>query len=217
MNKENCTDSNNISTKRVMWVLGLFIVTVVGFYFVNFNLDFLENGAWLGVFKNISNDTGDWGTFGDYIGGLLNPAIAAFAFYLIAKTYELQKKELEATRRLLKISTDAQEQQIELAALTALLSSNLTRIDILKVEQQRLLYEVLPENPTKLTNLENIDINSMTIAQAKGLAIEVYANDKEYVKSATEKIIDIKYNIKNLTGKNSDYEKKIKNFCNEKS
>lgn len=52
------------------------------FYFANFNDQF-------------SSNNGDWGTFGDYIGGILNPIIAAFAFYLIAKSYELQKIELK--------------------------------------------------------------------------------------------------------------------------
>jgi large-conductance mechanosensitive channel len=72
-------DSNNINTKQVIKVIGFIVLGVVGFYFANFHNGF-------------STINGDWGTFGDYIGGILNPVIAAFAFYLIAKTYELQKK-----------------------------------------------------------------------------------------------------------------------------
>jgi hypothetical protein len=105
---------------------------VVSFYFVNFHNGF-------------SKINGDWGTFGDYVGGILNPVIASFAFYLIAKTYELQKTELKATRGLLEVSTDAQKKQIELAALTALLNSNLTRISLLESEKISLLQGTLPE------------------------------------------------------------------------
>ena len=96
--------------------IGIFLL-VVGFYFFNFNFHLLKNENWRTFLK--SENTGSWGTFGDYVGGILNPVIAAFAFYLIAKTYELQKTELEETRKLLKVSTDAQNKQIKLAALTA--------------------------------------------------------------------------------------------------
>ncbi len=54
---------------------------------------------------------------------------------MIAKTYELQKRELEATRSLLEVSTDAQKNQIKLAALTALLNSNLTKVGLLESEK----------------------------------------------------------------------------------
>ncbi|MDD5277419.1 MAG: hypothetical protein PHR16_15230 [Methylovulum sp.] len=119
-------DSNNLNTKWFVIVLCLIALTILGFYFGNFH-------------GGLSSDNGVWGTFGDYVGGILNPLIAAFAFYLIARTYELQKNELEATRNLLKISTDAQKDQIKLAALTALLNSNLTRIGMIESEKAILL------------------------------------------------------------------------------
>jgi large-conductance mechanosensitive channel len=127
-------ESNGINTKWVLLTLISVVLIVIVFYFVNFNSHLLKGQAWWGIFQNFSNNTGTWGAFGDYVGGILNPVIAAFAFYLIAKTYELQKRELEATRSLLEVSTDAQQSQIKLAALTALLNSNLTRIGTLKAE-----------------------------------------------------------------------------------
>lgn len=83
----NKLHSNDISTKKVITIIGFIVFVVVVFYFANFH-----NG--------LSKTNADWGAFGDYVGGILNPVIAAFAFYLIAKTYELQKREL-------KLSTDA--------------------------------------------------------------------------------------------------------------
>ena len=128
------SNSSNIKTGWVLAILIGIVLLVVGFYFFNFNSQILKNEDWSDIFKNLSKETGSWGTFGDYVGGILNPVIAAFAFYLIAKTYELQKRELESTRSLLEVSTDAQNKQIKLAALTALLNSNLMRIDTLKAE-----------------------------------------------------------------------------------
>lgn len=124
-NETTDADSNNINTKQVINVICLIVLVVSVFYFANFH-----NG--------LSEKNEVWRTFGDYFGGIVNPVIAAFAFYLIAKTYELQKRELEATRSLLEVSTDAQKNQIKLAALTALLNSNLMRIDRINLDLDRI-------------------------------------------------------------------------------
>lgn len=81
-----------INTKWFVLVICLIVIAVFGCYLFNFN-------------DQISDKNEVWGTFGDYVGGILNPVIAAFAFYLITKTYELQKIELEESRKLLEIST----------------------------------------------------------------------------------------------------------------
>ncbi|ESS73927.1 hypothetical protein MGMO_8c00640 [Methyloglobulus morosus KoM1] len=93
-NKENKSLTSAVDSKKIVVIICFIVLIIVGFYFYNFH-----NG--------LSKDNGVWGTFGDYVGGILNPIIAAFAFYLIAKTYELQKTELEETRKLLKVSTNA--------------------------------------------------------------------------------------------------------------
>jgi large-conductance mechanosensitive channel len=130
------TASNNINTKGVIGVLCLIVSGVLVIYVSKFHYPLSKTHA-------------DWGTFGDYFGGILNPIIAAFAFYLIAKTYELQKRELEETRKLLKVSTDAQNQQIKLAALTASLNSNLTNISILQSEKSSLFSQFVIESSDK--------------------------------------------------------------------
>ena len=118
-----------------------------------------------------------WGTFGDYFGGILNPVIAAFAFYLIAKTYELQKRELEETRKLLKISTDAQNNQVKLAVLTALLNSNLTRITLLESEKLSLLEsEFRNPQPTEYKH-----INTTIRSVLDGTYGEYIKTRKDYV------------------------------------
>jgi large-conductance mechanosensitive channel len=133
-NETNSTDLNSIKTGRVLVILVGLGLVIVGFYYVNFQYLPEINEVWWPFFQYLSEKNEDWGTFGDYVGGILNPVIAAFAFYLIAKTYELQKRELEETRKLLEVSTDAQNNQVKLAALTALLNSNLTKISLFKSE-----------------------------------------------------------------------------------
>ena len=117
---------NDVNTKFITRIIVGITFVVFLAYFLNFHqhLRFSEN-------------TANWGTFGDYIGGILNPTIAFFAFYLIAKTYDLQKQELEETRKLLEISTANQIQQVELTALTALLNAKLMRIDSLKTDYEK--------------------------------------------------------------------------------
>ncbi|MCK5121567.1 MAG: hypothetical protein KAQ91_06265 [Methylococcales bacterium] len=74
----------------------------------------------------------DWGAFGSYLGGVLSPIVAGLAVYLIAKTYNLQKNELKELK-------DAQLEQLKLSALTSLLNSNLTQINIFQTEETLLL------------------------------------------------------------------------------
>ncbi|MBW3532980.1 putative phage abortive infection protein [Shewanella sp. NKUCC06_TVS] len=76
---------------------------------------------------SISDKPENWGVFGDYIGGILNPILSFSAFIGVLITVLLQKsqlqqtqsqltmtkEELELTRAELKRSADAQAQQIE--------------------------------------------------------------------------------------------------------
>lgn len=147
MSNQNNTDSTDSKGIKTGWVIATLVgiaVAVVGFYMFNFH-------------KGLSVENEIWGTFGDYVGGILNPVIAGFAFYLIAETYKLQKKELEATRKLLQVSADAQKDQIKLAALTARLNLNLTKISLLKTEN----FELLKESSTKSTDIESRGVNEL--------------------------------------------------------
>lgn len=59
----------------------------------------------------VSSDPGDWGTLGDYFGGLLNPVIS-FATLLVAfAVWKQQKEELTATKEALEEQAKTAEQQ----------------------------------------------------------------------------------------------------------
>ncbi|HHW2076571.1 TPA: putative phage abortive infection protein [Pseudomonas aeruginosa] len=66
------------------------------FYFMNFNNGFSTANA-------------DWGTFGDFIGGTLNPILSFLGLIALLLTIVLQSKELEATRTELARAASAQE------------------------------------------------------------------------------------------------------------
>jgi hypothetical protein len=65
---------------RVLLVAVVIIITVPAIYCLWF---------WLKVKLPISIQPGDWGTFGDYVGGLLNPVMGLFALYWLTKSVRL--------------------------------------------------------------------------------------------------------------------------------
>jgi uncharacterized membrane protein len=74
----------------------LLIAGILGRYLTHFDGD-------------LSLANGDWGTFGDYLGGTLNPILSFLSLIALLTTIVLQSKELELTRDELKRSATAQE------------------------------------------------------------------------------------------------------------
>ncbi|UJW79626.1 hypothetical protein [Hydrogenophaga sp. SL48] len=70
-------------------------------------------GAYLVWFSSakVSHDSGDWGTLGDYFGGLMNPVIS-FATLLVAyEVWKQQRKELRQTKEALEDQAQTAEWQ----------------------------------------------------------------------------------------------------------
>lgn len=70
----------------------------------------------IALFKFNTTGIGDLGTFGDFIGGSLNPILSFLSFLILIQTIRYQhdaletsKKELELTRKELERSADTQE------------------------------------------------------------------------------------------------------------
>jgi hypothetical protein len=94
---ENLTPANLF--KWLAWILafaGGTVGVVFTFYFMEFNGGFSSQNA-------------DWGTFGDFIGGTLNPLLSFLGLIALLLTIVLQSKELESTRKELERSALAQE------------------------------------------------------------------------------------------------------------
>lgn len=80
-----------------------FLVITIAVYFINFHGPTSSNAA-------------DWGTFGDFIGGTLNPIFSLLALFALLATIALQNHEMELTRTELQRAAAAQERtQKELA------------------------------------------------------------------------------------------------------
>jgi hypothetical protein len=75
-----------------LWIIGAVVVFIVGVfmhYYFHFNVD-------------SNSDQQNWGTFGDYIGGTLNPILSFLSLMALLGTIVLQSKELKLTRKELK-------------------------------------------------------------------------------------------------------------------
>ena len=104
MSKKNLKEKLKALTSDQLfsWLAWIFsiatgiVVVVFVFYFMNFS-------------GSLSNEHERWGTFGDFMGGTLNPILSFFSLIALLLTIILQSKELEATREELKRSATAQE------------------------------------------------------------------------------------------------------------
>lgn len=83
----------------------LIFILVFGVYIIKF-------GKW-----ELAEEKGDWGTFGDYIGGLLNPTIAALALFWLITSVKLQIKELKKTNEALAETVKSAKKQQEQVSL----------------------------------------------------------------------------------------------------
>lgn len=104
MNNKNTNKLNRLN--YILYFAIVLFLFVVGFYFYEF--------------KILKVDSNTFGTFGDFIGGTLNPIFALFSLFAIIYTIkiqteelELSRKELEETRQELKESRIAQQEQSE--------------------------------------------------------------------------------------------------------
>jgi uncharacterized membrane protein len=97
---DNTTEIDTVTklVRRLHWFVSLGIVTTVilfSFFIYQFhNIPFAEK-------------TAEWGQFGDYIGGLLNPTFSFLALIALITTLRVQITELKNSAQELKISSQA--------------------------------------------------------------------------------------------------------------
>ncbi|HHH0776255.1 TPA: hypothetical protein ACPZG1_003060 [Yersinia enterocolitica] len=83
-----------MSTLKLITVLIILVVWYL--YFSHFNhwdnpLDLLNKEKWMGF----SDDKGDWGTFGDFVGGVLNPLLTFITIVMLINSLKLQREANE--------------------------------------------------------------------------------------------------------------------------
>ncbi|WP_296592933.1 putative phage abortive infection protein [Methylophaga sp.] len=94
----------NWALKLIVLVAAILAAVAVSFYFTNFSGELSESQA-------------DWGVFGDYVGGVLNPVFGFLVLIALLMTISLQATELKLTRKELKNSSDALNAQNETLVL----------------------------------------------------------------------------------------------------
>jgi hypothetical protein len=113
----------------------------------------------------LSQGSDNWGQFGDFVGGILNPVMAYAAFFWLTKSVRLQKQELAETKTALQDSANAQEEQVKqsilssrLTALSALSSSIMAEVAVQREELQFLAGQMSAENGVLRGNIVTLEV-----------------------------------------------------------
>lgn len=100
----NSSNGDGPSVDKVIKILAVIVSVAMTAVLCAFGAYFYKFGG-----VGFSESSADWGTFGDFIGGSLNPLLSFFGLIALLLTIVLQGKELELTRNELKRSADSQE------------------------------------------------------------------------------------------------------------
>ncbi len=79
-----------MKNSKILAFIGLVIIIIIGFYIFKF-------GG-----RPFSEKTADWGAFGDYLGGVLNPIIAGAGLILLLRTLSQNAEALKQNEKSLK-------------------------------------------------------------------------------------------------------------------
>lgn len=142
----------------------------------------------------LSPDQGDWGTFGDFIGGTLNPVFAFLSLLALLTTIRLQNKELKASRQELSMTRD------ELSRSA----------DAQKEQSNSIKIQNFENTFFNMLNLHNENINNIHLEK-----IEIYSPSKGKYVPSLYKVGDISLNrlrAKNTLNKKNALSKLLKIF-----
>jgi hypothetical protein len=116
------------ATTTTLWVAGVFAVALPAGYFVwwHFHAELPQNVT----------DPGAWGTFGDFVGGLLNPLVAFLALFWLTRSVQIQRTELRETRAALDEQSATLEKQRFEDTFFALLDQHNKVLDTLSDRKQ---------------------------------------------------------------------------------
>ena len=90
-----------MKSNEILIFVGLLVISVVGFYI-----------SWFGDHP-ISHNPADWGPFGDFFGGILNPIMAGAGLLLIIRTIKQNEKALEQAKEMIEQGNDVINQNAQ--------------------------------------------------------------------------------------------------------
>lgn len=151
------------------WMVTGFAVCLVATYLIYF-------GVHLG--QSAATDASTWGTFGDFVGGLMNPVVAFAAFFWLTESVKIQKQELADTRAELSKASEAQNllvengrESVRLAAMTALL--NINQNQIAHYEQRIAACEAgISDSITQQRNTDERMLGTISLLEANELRLK---------------------------------------------
>lgn len=161
MASENTNSKKLDKLNYILYFAITLLVVALGFYFYNFN-------------SGLPDDSSTWGTFGDFIGGTLNPIFALFSLFAIIYTIKIQTQELEFSREELKSTKE-----------------ELEKSRIAQQEQSESLK--LQNQATKLQIFENTFFNLIDIYLRIKSDVSFYVsgrNETKYGTSAISNLLD---------------------------
>jgi phosphotransferase system glucose/maltose/N-acetylglucosamine-specific IIC component len=141
----------------------LLIITIILIFIVFLIFELVL--SYFSTFVELGNQKSDWGTFGDFIGGTLNPLLSFFGFMALLYTISIQRKQIKDDKK------DKEKQQFE-STFFALLNLHNQALDNLSKEKQFGVREGNSyPNGSDLQNLlkETLDkkVTNLEIAQKK--------------------------------------------------
>lgn len=136
-------------------VLFLMLLCIYAIHFSPLTPEWLQY-----FFSNASNDPADWGTFGDFLGGTLNPIFGLLGFMVLIRTLFLQRQQLDDQRQAMQQQEKDMQAQRESLAI-----SNKTQI---KQQFEGSFFVLLDQlDKELLTNAPATSVSHSTIQSTK--------------------------------------------------
>lgn len=109
MSKEKKKQNERVKTNQILLILStvalLFIIAISYTYYRRFDGGNILIDTWKVLTDHdymnakLSTEKGEWGTFGDFIGGTLNPILAFLSFIAVLYTIETQNKQFKTNEK----------------------------------------------------------------------------------------------------------------------
>jgi hypothetical protein len=118
-----------------------------------------------------------WGQFGDYMGGVLNPLVAFAALLLLARSIALQRTELAEARRVLGDQAQSAKLSAQLTGYSSMINSALAQIEIYQSNAEYILRQL--QDATRDSTIFDLDGSGMSrdVARAKVQNISGHVHD----------------------------------------
>ena len=140
-------DKLDRAIRRSHTIVIIVVLSVIATYLIWF---------WLIHTRPLSDQSETWGQFGDFVGGVLNPVVAYFAFFWLMRSVRLQKEELYEARQALKDSSEAQQRQAENSQISVRVSALAALVNSImgEVQMQRLQLQFIVEQESYRTEFK---------------------------------------------------------------